>query len=128
MTRQEVFNRLCQHLLTQNAATPNKAYRSGELKSPIGFLIADKNYAPELEAGKFSGIEDVDHQLRDAISLTVAWEEGMKQIPPIDEDMGVLIMGLETMHNSNPPSSWKQRLKNYAMVFSLTAPEVLTRG
>jgi len=123
-TRQEVFDRICTHLLTQGQKTPNNAYVAGALKSPIGSLIKDEDYKPGFEAADLGGDEEVDRKLRDAISINLFWDGKKKEIPAIDEEYLILIAGLEDIHDRVPPEKWGARLATYAIVYGFN-PAVL---
>jgi hypothetical protein len=120
MTKQEMFDTVARHLLTQNERSeeirkstvdgtliPFCSYRGmGGLKCAIGVLIPDEIYRPEMENNG-------------AYSLLEQFPELAAYIP--DED---LAHALQYVHDKYQVSDWKMELINVAATHQLDASVV----
>lgn len=109
MNRQEVFDKVTSHLLTQNKPSEdedkeNCLYRSSEgLKCAIGCLIPDELYTPKLE-----GIT-VDHLPENILNFI-----GIES----KEDLHFM-KSLQVIHDFCHVIRWKSELKKFASEYGL---------
>lgn len=102
-SRQQVFDQVTKHLLTQNekskAAGGACAYRSadGNLMCAAGCLIGDDEYIPAM----------------DDFGCGLDWGGVVARgyAPSAHEN---LIEDLQDIHDNSHPNSWEDRLRNYA--------------
>ena len=124
-TPQSIFNRVAEHLLTQNAQSLTDtvtdegqvekgcAYRgSNGLKCAVGCLIADEHYSPELEGDNITS-PPVCEAVRESIDphhkMTQAeWAE-----------IQYLLDRLQLRHDNSDPSEWSSDLDVIAAQFNL---------
>ncbi len=106
MTKQETFDIVARHLLTQNAkagyADPDEpsrfrcAYRGeGGLKCAIGVLIPDEKYDPDFDAGCWSACSD--------------------RVGSVLFSLGhdpEFCASLQNIHDNRAPEEWAQELKD----------------
>lgn len=119
MNRQDIFNTVATHLLTQNrramGPTSDSAmyacvYRGPDgLKCAAGVLIKDEHYKPELENNNV-------HSEIVKEALTASLGEGL--------EFG-FINALQIVHDSYNPCDWPVQLQEFAIANGLTMPEVL---
>lgn len=121
MTKQEIFNKVAKHLLTQNEKSQGPPsggsqcmYRSpGGLSCAVGCLIKDEHYNAIMEG--VSAIYNSD--VRDALE---------KSLGPV-ENYRSLLNSLQEVHDCNPPVSWSTELASVAsennLTFTLTETE-----
>lgn len=111
MTRQEAFNIMVPHLLTQRCrATRNGIcrYRGDDgTKCAVGVLITDEQYAKTMPAG----------------SLEWGLKPVTKLIGMAPEDAGFL-RTVQRVHDGVPIEDWEERLREIAADYNLTYPEV----
>lgn len=102
MTKQEVFDIVAEHLLTQNERAYDQhlgcMYRSPQgLKCAVGVLIPDEQYDPKMECGGIYTLNRNFPQL------------GFK----VHED---LLKHLQEVHDGNESTEhWRSRLRNIAL-------------
>lgn len=112
-TRQEIFNTVATHLLTQNAKSfshfvdsfgdwrEDCFYRGCDgLKCAIGALIPDDCYMPEFERH----------------SILYLFKEFSKDfhMMGLDSVDGDFLFDLQLIHDGEPAASWKEFLRNFA--------------
>jgi hypothetical protein len=130
MTKQEIFDRVKTHLLTQNERAASASgsdlgdcsYRIvvGEktLKCAIGCLIPDELYRPELEGTNISSpaVQEVLIKAGVLDENTVPWIGG-----PVDDKDGkfTMLAHLQAVHDSCPVHSWPGELATVASRFGL---------
>jgi len=108
MNKQEIFDKVATHLLTQmeksgHIVTSSCLYRSPNgLKCAIGCLIPDELYDPEFEG-------------KTVIDLPI---DLLKTIG-INDDHVYLLRVLQTVHDCNQPSDWKEELRLIAKINGL---------
>ena len=99
MNKQETFDKVAKHLLTQNAKSVNGgrcSYRGAEGRMcAVGCLIDDEHYSPALE-GCHVWFPDV----RTALSKS--------GVP--NEVVGTLLDALKTIHDCYPLEDWRAEL------------------
>ena len=104
---QVTFDRVAQHLLTQNKASQAYGkclYRSPEgLMCAVGCLIKDEHYSERLE-----NLDAGEHVVRNALLMSDIREE----------DLDYLIQ-LQTIHDNYDPPMWKGKLEEYAFINNL---------
>lgn len=110
MTRQEMFDIVSKHLLTQ--MTPSKvtyldgvkgcAYRGdGGLMCAIGCLIPDSVYTSKMEGNDVEGlIQDFD-------------------IPGLEEKDVDFLCDLQNIHDNEQPDTWERELRATAAAYNL---------
>lgn len=104
-TKQEVFDQVAHHLLTQNKRSVEWLacrYRSGNgLKCAAGCLISDDEYDPKLES--------------------MFWKELINDyFPHLINAHTDLITDLQTLHDEYEPAFWQEELKKIADLYKLT--------
>lgn len=114
MNKQEVFDKVVKHLLTQKACSEDDMrhckYRGPNgLMCAVGCLITDKAYAPHLE-GKVANSFEVANALE---------KSGVDTSP----DVLCLLYGLQKIHDRCDVDNWEQHLRSVADEFHLTFPE-----
>jgi hypothetical protein len=103
---QEIFDRVAEHLLTQNQrssvqtiSSPNSCrYRLGELKCAIGCLIPDELYDPEMESHTVVG---------DSVRYL------------FDEKFLPFLHNLQRIHDVDPVDQWQESLDELCKVENL---------
>lgn len=125
MNRQEVFNRVATHLLTQmeqsrgQSWSPSEFYAGcqyrgkGGLSCAIGCLITDEAYYPELE-GKGIGMPAVIEAL---IKSGIDMNDGYKTYN------AEMLCSLQNTHDLHEPEYWYTHLRQIANNYNLTFPE-----
>ena len=107
---QAVFDKVVKHLLTQKRRSEDKqgcAYRGkGGGMCPVGCLISDKAYDPEIEG----------FAVREAKVLDTLAASGV----PTYNKMKFLLTDLQYVHDDAPISLWRSRLQNLAKKHNLT--------
>ena len=110
LTEQELFDKVANHLLTQNKKSYNSAenacaYRSPDgLKCAAGCLIEDNEYTDGLEGKTWAGL-----LVRRCVK----------------DDHSSLIMRLQKIHDHKRPCEWKDKLKNLAEEYNLKFNETI---
>jgi len=111
MTKQEIFDTVARHLLTQNERSlswdERCLYFSGEggLKCAIGVLIPEEEYNPNIEM-ETSGIRELLQSTLCPPSLRV-----FKDVPGATR----LLIGLQSVHDGHNPEEWPKRLRELAI-------------
>jgi hypothetical protein len=116
-TLQELFDRICEHLLTQNRKAI-EVTRQGEMcryrgadgcSCAIGCLIPDDDYDPSIEGS--------------IVLDAPVWS----RIPyELDEHLLVSLRNLQNLHDAWRPSDWPCQLRAFARYYQLTC-EVIDR-
>ncbi len=119
--RQEIFNTVAEHLLTQGrqakkADNSSCVYRStnGD-KCAIGCLIPDDRYSPKLENNT-------------ALTLhTRIYTNGLSYLEQalgysINAKDAIFLRDLQRIHDQTVPANWIQKLKEFAVENNLTQP------
>lgn len=119
MNKQEVFNKVAVHLLTQKKQSSNNkvygSYRGNNgLKCAIGALIDDKHYFPSMEGRSVRSMV-----IQQAIINSGNWPENL----PGDQGLEFFSQ-LQLLHDCIPPSGWEEELKVFAQQQNLS-PAVL---
>lgn len=100
-TPQEVFDQVATHLLTQGRECMYLGrcfYRLDGMMCAAGCLIGDDEYTEAMESLNWRKLVE------------------MEKVPSAHED---LIFGLQLVHDSKPPQSWKECLRNVARDYHL---------
>lgn len=113
MGKQQVFDKVATHLLTQNEASETAdgpstvcAYRGDTgLKCAAGILIKDEHYSPDLER---CGVSDPD--VMNALLLS-----------GVDRSAIGLVLNLQSIHDWLTVSSWSRELLELATREGLSA-------
>lgn len=124
MTKQEVFDKVARHLLTQRAKavstlytfSPKCAYRSPDgLSCAIGCLIPDSLYTSTLEGTPVGGGSGI-------LLLTVLRQANVS----VDNYADVSFLSdLQGVHDLCPVEAWKDQLLQVAVRYELSANAVL---
>jgi hypothetical protein len=104
--KQEVFNRVATHMLTQMKRSMRYkmcAYRGDNgLKCAVGCLISDENYCPTIEDKTVSS-----HEVRSRVEATLGTR--------LEETTTRLLRNMQQIHDNTQPSDWFIRLYNLAV-------------
>jgi len=118
MNKQEVFNKVAKHLLTQNSksmAFGQCAYRGKDGRMcAVGCLIPDKVYTSKFENKNVRGLLDIN-DWEPAVVMQLA-EAG------IDQYNASLLMQLQRMHDRKPVEEWPALLAKIAAEYKLEMP------
>lgn len=107
MNRQDIFNKVANHLLKQKERSLREgsdscAYRgSNGLRCAIGCLIDDSNYSPNLE-GLGAG--------HDSVCEAIA----RSQQTTLEPDDWVFLHDLQRIHDAEHVGNWGEELKRFA--------------
>lgn len=126
MNRQEVFDKVKTHLLTQNKRSINGnegcLYRHPEgLKCAIGPLLSDEVYTPELE-GKTPQHYILSKALADSgldIDLETGLETFANSSQGLRNDDTKFLSELQFIHDYDPVEEWEIKLKEFAITNNL---------
>jgi hypothetical protein len=121
VNRQEIFDKVAKHLLTQNRQAKGKtgcAYRgdNGD-KCAIGCLIPDEDYGPKMENGA-PRIGDPESLPLNTRLVTAFCRE--KLGASTDEDI-LFLTRLQSLHDYSPPEDWRGELQSFAAQYELSA-------
>jgi hypothetical protein len=122
MNKQEVFDKVAKHLLTQGeqAMVDNMCkYRTEDGRMcAVGCLIADDYYNEELE-----GISLWDGDCMNEDSVASLHEALENSIGDIDRETYGLLRDLQALHDARetPPSAWPHKLVELAAMYKLDA-------
>jgi hypothetical protein len=127
LTKQEIFSRAKHHLLTQNRRSEDcygtvKYYGDGGAKDPIGVLIPENLYHPEIEKTGIS-LLNCESAAEKMYLGQVLIECGVNIL---NESTMELLCDLQEMHDVCEPWSWYDRLKSIARKHQLTFDEKYT--
>ena len=110
MKRQEMFDKVARHLLTQKMRAElligDCRYRLGNLSCSIGCLILDDAYNPLLE-----GLEVADPSVLAALRAS-----GVK---PLNRQTIHLLEDLQEIHDNGNPMEWRSELEETARSWHL---------
>lgn len=116
MSKQEIFDTVARHLLTQKKACQNDGgacrYRAGDLKCAVGALIPDDLYTSTIEGTTPMLPDDVAEASPKIRKLqTLLWS-----ILPVEPTlkMARLLVGLQQVHDGWNPCFWRDQLKEVA--------------
>ena len=114
-TALDVFNKVSEHLLTQNERSLDTfgdcLYRSAEgLACAVGCLIKDEFYSEDLEHiyAVNSYTDDWQKPIRNALELSGV---------PINDEMKDLVQKLQVIHDSKQPEFWRKELAKVEIDF-----------
>lgn len=115
MTKQEIFNKVKDHLLTQNERSLNDdarcAYRGeNNTKCAIGCLIPDELYKPEMDALP-SSVFTLYRRYPDVFSEML----GVDSVAPLLP----LLNDLQVVHDGDSPDEWPYALHEIAKYHDL---------
>lgn len=126
MTKQEIFNTVARHLLTQGekSMVGDKCQYRGDrgLKCAVGVLIRDEYYDPEFDEGEGISVHWAYRCLPKQEKLYRAIEKALSR-KLYREDFELLV-ALQELHDGNDPSTWRMELGALAEAHALSA-EVL---
>jgi hypothetical protein len=110
MTRQEIYNKVATHLLAQNEVSKNELgrclYRGPRgLKCGIGVLIPDDVYDPCCEN---TAADQLHHRLSGEFCRSIGTRRD-----------GAFLCGLQAIHDNWQPQDWANKLREFALVYSL---------
>ena len=120
MNKQEIFDRVYKHMLTQNKRSINDegsacAYRGhGGLMCAVGCLIPDELYTPQLEGCIVVKNPKVQEALVAAKVLDVVGSS----------DELEFLKCLQRIHDISPLHKWKSNLESLAKSRGLTLPKL----
>lgn len=104
MNTQGLFDKVVEHLLTQNkrAAASNREcrYRVRHLRCAVGCLISDIEYNPNMEGHNVAGL--------------ITGKYILPKTQTLFEDNLSLLTNLQDIHDLSPVETWKEVLKNLA--------------
>lgn len=110
MNRQEVFDKVSDHLLTQGKRSTNNGsckYRSDEgYMCAVGCLIKDEFYDPKME-GSVADDEGVLYVLRNS-GINVSSNTDRK-----------FLLDLQIIHDNRDPFTWERELNKFAKDWNL---------
>ena len=122
MNKQEIFDKVAIHLLTQNKRSRNNLslacrYRGPNgLKCAIGVLILDDIYHPEVEGGNVLSASTIDYLRRSGISI------------PLDEDARsevlCFLLKLQRIHDLAKVELWEEKLRLLAKEYNLETAKI----
>jgi hypothetical protein len=115
MTKQEIFDKVYRHLLTQNKQCSNERnclYRKidekgNKLMCAAGCLIPDEMYSPSYEAKSWDQLIRVSPMIASTLGLTEYTD---------------FITQLQSIHDCEEVEDWEYRLVALAKVQELTVP------
>lgn len=118
MTRQQIFNKVATHLLTQNkrAVGPDGGcqYRTHDgLRCAVGALIPDGMYDIGMEGGVVELHHLRDESVVDSMceSTRDLWEAlRLGGIDGDDDEVTSLLGDLQRVHDDYDPKAWRERL------------------
>jgi hypothetical protein len=117
VNRQEVFNKVATHLLTQGVAATvggECRYRTDDGKRcAIGCLIPDSLYMATLEGKEIGTVLDANPRLREHLQITE------KASGDLDSDENFL-SGLQRIHDLYEPYAWGEELNEFATRWDLS--------
>lgn len=125
MNKQEVFDRVVKHLLTQNKKSWSDeiydcAYRNNEgLKCAIGCLISDENYYPELERYCIDSKELQNAIIKSGIRLKIDNDD----IYDPNGDL-LFLYELQKIHDNFEPDTWPKKLFEHAKKWELNEEKI----
>ena len=130
MTKQEIFNTVCEHLIKQNKRASdngNCVYRTAEgLKCAVGCLIKDEYYSPWFEELTMNHVragvrgDFVPIRVRSFIDALVN-----SGVPINDSETVDLLQLLQKIHDGFDESRWKGKLRSLAILAGLQQPECI---
>jgi len=112
MSIQQVFNKVCKHLVKQNARCVSKTggclYRNDKgMKCALGVLIPDKKYKKSFEE-----MTSVDLYFK---------------LQNFAFGANCIMDTLQRLHDRNRPSRWKQKLRVVAKNYDLNEPACIKK-
>ena len=120
MTMQEIFNRVCEHAVTQNAKSENYdcdspvygcAYRGDDgRKCFLGVLITDEAYDPDLEGKTVASCS-----VRRALESSGIQSTG-------EPRKWYFLSQLQDVHDDHEPHEWPRELRNLGDKYNLAIP------
>lgn len=118
MTYQDIFDMVKNHLISQCAkaylfdSTSQYAYKDANgLKCPIGALIQDAFYTPDLEG----------QPVESTLVLTALKDSGIiTDIQMADPNMILFLKQLQQIHDVHPVADWDTALREFGNVMNLT--------
>ncbi len=103
-TRQQIFDIVATHLITQNAKSTAAGGKACLYRSPDGLMCAAGALIPEDieldEEGNGAAFDDLSSDIREACGV-------------YDEDIG-FVGQLQFLHDVRPPTVWRDSLRNFA--------------
>lgn len=117
MDKQQVFDKVAKHLLTQNAKSmapydggyTDCAYRGrGGLMCAVGCLIADEHYSSDLEG---------------AIASAGSVRAAVERSGITDHEALLMLSGLQRIHDDYDPFEWAGKLRAFAKAAGLEYKE-----
>ena len=120
MTNQEMFDKVCAHLLTQLSTslddTGTCLYRGPDgKKCAIGCLIPDELYTEDLEK----------KEIRTLLDYSIGNSELSAYLSQFNKD---LLIRLQKTHDAYPPTEWYSDLLRVAGQFDLTFNPPITQA
>lgn len=111
MNKQEIFNKVRDHLVTQGVRSKDTnghcAYRGDYgRKCAIGCLIKDEQYKRSLEGWNVFNV-DTHYALK------------VSGVVIEDDDDRIFLNGLQTIHDNQAPPEWSERLRIFAITHDL---------
>lgn len=112
LTNQEIFNKVAEHLITQNNKSINddgycKYHSNDGLKCAVGCLITSENYNPDIEGESVISLKDI--------------------LKNIDfKNSSTLLVELQKTHDNYSVSRWKERLISIGDFYNLILPDCLS--
>lgn len=128
MNRQEVFNKVSTHLLSQMRQALGKnyfyAYKTKDgLKCAIGCLIPDNLYDPKIEGLTIRDIMEISSQILFSKNILEFKNILETELGPLNNDDLIFLKDLQLIHDFFFPDTWKKKLENLAkssnLVFEL---------
>ena len=121
LTRQEIFDRVADHLLRQNAQSRQEAescygtptmhcmYRAGGLKCGVGCLIRDEDYSPIMEGASAAGLDPGKTALSAQPGTQVLRAALINAGIDVDQDW-LLLRRLQMVHDNFGTWEWPEML------------------
>lgn len=106
---QSIYNDLSRHLMTQfekSTLNGNPAYRGKDgLKGPVGVLIKDEHYSPDIE-----GECALETPVVNALN-----KSGIK----VGREMSELLLGFQLIHDEFEPTEWRKMIRKLGIICNL---------
>lgn len=111
MNRQEIYNKVKNHLLTQNKKSCDEnfhcVYRNPDgLKCALGCLISDEYYSPEIEHNNIDSPKVINALQMSGVKCTTSGDFNF-------------LGSLQNVHDSKYVDNWEKELYNIAKDYNL---------
>ena len=131
INRQAIFNKVCEHLITQNAKSVSKSFAKnyndivpdtcnyrGENNTmcAIGCLIKDEFYHKRLE-----GSTTFDEKIQNALARSgIHYKMSIRS-----DNSSEFLENIQSIHDFYPVNEWKEKLREFADTWELDQPAII---